>query len=230
MLRLVWMSIVLLSSYTAVQASIDPATLLAGVKKKYDLVRDYTASAQLKTNVLFIKAPLSQVTVYYKRPDQLKIKNQKGISFVPKGTVNINLNNVLGLRNFEAIAAGTSLVDGVTCEIIKIFPLNDEEDITRATLYVDPIRQLVLKSIISTRETGTYQIAMQYGTYATWGLPDRVLVEFNTREFKLPKGTTLDYDNGSTKVDAPKGPQKGKVEILYRSYTINQGVADAIFR
>ena len=62
MLRLDWMSIVLLSSYTAVQASIDPATLLAGVKKKYDLVRDYTASAQLKTNVLFIKAPLSQVT------------------------------------------------------------------------------------------------------------------------------------------------------------------------
>ena len=230
MLRLVWICVLLLGSGWKVNAAIDPATLLAGVKKKYDLVRDYTASAQLKTNVLFIKAPLSQVTVYYKRPDQLKIKNQKGISFVPKGTVNINLNNVLGLRNFEAIAAGTSLVNGVTCEIIKIFPLNDEEDITRATLYVDPTRLLVLKSIISTRETGTYQIAMQYGTYATWGLPDRVLVEFNTREFKLPKGTTLDYDNRSTKVDAPKGPQKGKVEILYRSYTINQGVADAIFR
>jgi hypothetical protein len=230
MLRLVWISLFILCSNWAISASIDPATLLAGVKKKYDLVRDYTASAQLKTNVLFIKAPLSQVTVYYKRPDQLKIKNQKGISFVPKGTVNINLNNVLGLRNFEAIAAGTALIDGINCEIIKIFPLNDEEDITRATLYVDPARLLVVKSIISTRESGTYQIAMQYGAYASWGLPDRVWVEFNTREFKLPKGTTLDYNNGATNVTAPKGPQKGKVEMLYRSYKINQGISDEIFR
>ncbi len=230
MLKLVWVSMFILCSNWAISASIDPATLLAGVKKKYDLVRDYTANAQLKTNVLFIKAPLSQVTVYYKRPDQLKIKNQKGISFVPKGTVNINLNNVLGLRNFEAIAAGTAVVDGINCEIIKIFPLNDEEDITRATLYVDPARLLVVKSIISTRESGTYQIAMKYGAYASWGLPDRVWVEFNTREFKLPKGTTLDYNNGATNVTAPKGPQKGKVEMLYRSYKINQGISDEIFR
>jgi len=230
MLRLVWISLVILLSSIAAQASIDPATLLAGVKKKYDLVRDYTAAAQLKTNVLFIKAPLSQVTVYYKRPDQLKIRNQKGISFVPKGTVNINLNNVLGLQNFEAIAAGTEMINGVSCAIIKVFPLNDEEDITRATLYVDPIKLLVLKSIISTRESGTYQISMQYGKYASWGLPDRGSVEFNTREFKLPKGTTLDYDNGTAKTITQKGPQKGKVDILYRSYMINQGVSDAIFR
>lgn len=215
---------------TGLIAAPDPTTLLAGVKKKYDLVNNYIAVGQLKTNVLFIKAPISTVNVYYKKPDQLKIKNQRGVSFIPKGSVNINLNNVLSLQNFEAVTAGTATVNGVLCQIVKVFPLSDEEDITRATLYIDEARFLVLRSLISTKETGTYEINMQYRNYANWGLPDRVMVEFNTRDFKLPKGTTLDYDNGVRKESAPKGPQKGKVEIVYNSYKINQGVADSIFQ
>ena len=229
MLSCVKLLVLLLTTLTSF-AAVEPSVLLAGVKKKYDLVNNYTAVAQLKTNVLFIKAPISTVNVYYKKPDQLKIKSQKGVSFIPKGSVNINLNNVLGLQNFEAVAAGTATVNGIVCQIIKVFPLNDEEDITRATLYIDETRLLVLRSVISTKETGTYEISMQYRNYANWGLPDRVVVEFNTRDFKLPKGTTLDYDNGVKKATDQKGPQKGKVEIMYSSYTINKGVADAIFQ
>ena len=229
MLSCVKLLVLLLTTLTSF-AAVEPSVLLAGVKKKYDLVNNYTAVAQLKTNVLFIKAPISTVNVYYKKPDQLKIKSQKGVSFIPKGSVNINLNNVLGLQNFEAVAAGTATVNGIVCQIIKVFPLNDEEDITRATLYIDEARLLVLRSVISTKEAGTYEISMQYRNYANWGLPDRVVVEFNTRDFKLPKGTTLDYDNGVKKATDQKSPQKGKVEILYSSYTINKGVADALFQ
>ena len=74
----------LLLVVTAAQAS-DPTAvaLLASVKKKYDLVNDYSARARLVTNVIFIKAPVSQVTVYYRKPDQLLVKNEKGISFIP---------------------------------------------------------------------------------------------------------------------------------------------------
>lgn len=229
MLRIVKLIALLLATVTTFAAP-DPTILLAGVKKKYDLVNNYVAVAQLKTNVLFIKAPISTVNVYYKKPDQLKIKNQKGVSFIPKGSVNINLNNVLGLQNFEAVVAGKATVNGIVCQIVKIFPLSDEEDITRATLYIDEARLLVLRSVISTKETGTYEINMKYHNYANWGLPDRVMVEFNTRDFKLPKGTTLDYDNGVGKSTAQKGPQKGKVEIVYSSYKINQGLADSVFK
>lgn len=226
MLRIGVLLFLFFTGVISVQAAIDPTTLLAGVKKKYDLVNNYTAVALLKTNVLFIKAPVSLVNVYYRKPDQLKIKNQKGVSFVPKGTVNINLNNVLGLQNFEAIDAGTALVEGTNCQVVKVFPINDAEEITRATLYIDVTKLVVLRSLISTRENGTYEIQMRYGAYTAWGLPDKVIVEFNTRDFKLPKGTTLDYDNGASKNNQLKGPQKGKVEILYKSYQINKGVSD----
>jgi len=206
----------------------EAVVLLQSVKKKYDLVSDYSARARLVTNVLFIKAPVSQVTVYYRKPDQLLVKNEKGISFIPKGTVHINMNNVLGLTNFEAVLSGTETVDGVSCKVVKVFPLSEEESITRATLYIDPVQLVVRRSVVSTKENGTYSIRMKYGTYTWCGLPSVVEMEFNTRDYKLPKGTTLDYDNGTRK--ATGLPQKGKVLIQYQEYSLNKGLPVSLFR
>ena len=108
--------------------------------------------------------------------------------------------------------------------------MSDAENITRATLYIDEARLLVLKSVISTRENGTYELLMEYKKFAEWGLPDKVQLSFNTRDYKLPKGVTIDYDNGAgrNKPAADKN-QKGKVEITYSSYIINKGVPDSVF-
>lgn len=203
--------------------------LLQKVKEKYDRVTDYTADGRMKTNVLFIKAPVAQVKVYYKKPDRLRIRNERGVSFIPKGTVNINMNNVLGLNNYEAMAAGVEKVAGRDCRVVKIFPLSDEENITRATLYIDEARLLVIRSVISTRENGTYELVMHYTNYSEYGLPDRVELTFNTKDYKLPKGISIDYDNGAGKADRD-GPRKGKVEITYSGYVINKGVPDSVFQ
>jgi outer membrane lipoprotein-sorting protein len=204
--------------------------LLQKVKTKYDKVNDYTATGKMKTNVVFIKAPVATVKIYYKRPDKLKIKNESGISFIPKGSVNINMNNVLGLNNFEAVASGTEKVNGVDCKVVKIFPLSDDESITRATLYIDETQLLVQKSVISTKENGTYELVMSYKTYAAYGLPDKVELTFNTKDYKLPKGITIDYDNGTGRDNAEKmKDRKGKVEISYSGYVINKGVPDSVF-
>ncbi len=208
----------------------DVKELLQKVKDKYDQVKDYTAEGKLKTNVLFIKAPVATVKIWYKKPDKIKIKNEKGVSFIPKGSVNINMNNVLGLNNYEAILSGTEKVGGTDCKVIKIFPLSDDENISRATLYVDEQQLLVKRSVISTRENGTYELVMQYKQYAAYGLPDKVELTFNTRDYKLPKGISIDYDNGADKDKKERtAPKKGKVEIQYTKYTINKGVPDSIF-
>ncbi|MBK8953147.1 MAG: hypothetical protein IPM85_13645 [Chitinophagaceae bacterium] len=205
--------------------------LLQKVKVKYDMVNDYTATGKMKTNVIFIKAPVATVKVYYKRPDKLKIKNESGVSFIPKGSVNVNMNNVLGLSNYEAIPGGTEKISGTDCRVIKIFPLSDEESIARATLYIDEKQLLVMKSVISTKENGTYELLMAYKKFATYGLPDKVELTFNTKDYKLPKGITVDYDNGTSKDNADKlKNKKGKVEITYSDYQINKGVPDSVFK
>ena len=40
---------------------------------------------------------------------------------------------------------------------------------------------------------------MSYGKYAEFGLADKVIFTFNTKDYKLPKGITFDYDDGSKK-------------------------------
>lgn len=204
--------------------------LLKKVKNKYDLVNDYVADGKMKTNVLFIKAPIANVKVYYKKPDKIKIINEKGISFVPKGTININLNNVLGLDNYEAIDGGKEKINGMECRVVKIFPLSDEENISRATLYIDETRLVTLKSVISTKEHGTYELLLTFKNYIAFGLPDKVELSFNTKDYKLPKGISLDFDNGADKDKADKlKNKKGKVEIVYSNYSINKDVSDTVF-
>ncbi len=208
----------------------DVKALLQKVKLKYDKVNDYSASGKMKTNVLFIKAPVANVKVYYKRPDKMKIKNENGISFIPKGTVNINMNSILGLSNYEAYDGGTEKVNGTDCKVVKIFPMDDKAEVNRATLYIDEAKELVMKSVVKT-ENGTYDLLMKYGTYAAYGLPDKVALTFNTKDYKLPKGVTIDYDNGSSPKENDKEKnKKGKVEINYSSYIINKGIDDAIFK
>lgn len=204
--------------------------MLLKVKEKYDKVADYTADGQMKTNVLFIKAPVAKVKVYYKKPDRLKIRNEKGVSFIPKGSVNINMNNVLALKNYQAIASGNEKVGETDCKVVKIFPLNDEENITRATLYIDEKLSVIRRSVISTRENGTYELVMTYKNQVDYGLPDKVKLTFNTKDYKLPKGISIDYDNGTNKEQEDKSrSKKGTVEITYSNYVINKGVPDSVF-
>ena len=87
--------IVITASATHAFAQDAPAELVKKVSAKIDQVNNYEAAGKMKTNVTFLKVPESTVTIYFKKPNKLKIKNEKGISFVPKGAVSINLSNII---------------------------------------------------------------------------------------------------------------------------------------
>jgi hypothetical protein len=210
----------------------DVDALVKKIRVKYEKVTDYEASGKMKTNVVFIKAPIAKVKIYYKKPDKLKIKNEGGVSFIPKGSVNVNMGNVFGLKNFQAIDAGADKVNGTAVRVVKILPDDTEtNDVVLSTLYIDEKNLLVLRSKTSTKDHGTYELLMQYGDYASYGLPSKVEFSFNVKEYKLPKGVTFDYDNGANKDNAKKlKTKKGKVEISYSSYLVNKGIDDAVFK
>lgn len=207
-----------------------PEELIKKVTAKLEKVNDYTAKGKLKTNVVFIKAPIASVKVYYKKPDKMKIVNEDGISFIPKGSVNINLAKFLSAAgNYEIVDAGKEPATGL--RILKLLPTDETSDIVLSTLYIDEKAELVKKAKNTTRDNGTYELEMSYGKYASYGLPDKVVFSFNVKDYKLPKGVTFDYDDGSQKKtgDDLKN-KKGKVEITYSEYEVNKGVDDTIFR
>src|ERR1700733_10309459 len=105
------LALIFFANAFAAQAQ-DINSLLQKAKAKIETVNDYEASGRMKTNVAFLKVPVANVKVYFKKPDRLKVKSEKGISFVPKGAVNINLSNITGNNKFTVIDAGMDKVNG----------------------------------------------------------------------------------------------------------------------
>lgn len=206
--------------------------LVSNTKSKIEQVKDYTALGKMKTNVSFLKLPIANIKLYFKNPNKFKLKSEKGVSFVPKGSININLNSLFAENNFTIIDAGSEKIDNITVRVAKLLSNDDNSDLVLTTLYIDPVRFLILKSKTTTKESGTYELKMNYKKYAEYGLPDKILFSFNTKDYKLPKGITFDFDDGTTNKSTPKTEKfkKGEIEILFSNYEINKGISNDIFK
>jgi hypothetical protein len=216
----------------SVNAQQDANLLIQKVGNKINLVNNYVADGKMKTNVAFLKVPESIVKIYFKKPDRLKIKNEKGISFVPKGAVSINLDNIINGSKYTALDAGTDKIGNTTVRVIKLLPEDDNADVVLSTVYIDEANLVIRKAKTTTRENGSYQLEMDYGRYTAYGLPDKIIFTFNTKDYKLPKGVTFDFDDGAeAKKTASDGLKKnqGMAVITFDSYAINKGVPDAVF-
>jgi len=220
-----------LATIPAATHAQDATSLVQQVRAKLERVNDYEATGIMKTDVSFLKVPAAEVKVYFRKPDKLKIRNDKGVSLVPKGSVSISLNNLLSGK-YQVIDGGADQVGGIPVKVVKLLPLDDNGEVVLSTLYIDVARLLIVKAKTTTRESGTNELEMFYGKYTAWALPDKIVFSFNAQEYKLPKGVTFDYDDGSAKKKPAAGAasQRGKIEITYSSYVINKGVSDAVFK
>lgn len=218
-----------LSLFTSAQ---DMTALVMKVKAKLDQVNDYEADGRMKTDVAFIKAPVGKVKIYFKKPDKFRLKKDGGISLLPKGGVSVNMNSIVTTDQFVALAAGEAVVGGIKTKVVKMLPVNENSDVVLTTMYIDEANLLVRKAVTTTKENGTYEIEMVYGKYAGFGLPDKVTFSFNTKNYKLPKGLTLEFDDNEKPLTEEQKlkNKKGRVEITYTNYSINKGIADAIFK
>lgn len=224
--------LVLLACCPLIIQAQDVTALVQKVRNKLELVTDYEASGKMKTNVVFLKVPVATVKVYYKKPNRLKIKNEKGISFVPKGAVNINMSNILSSGKYTVLDAGTDKIGSTIVKVVKLLPEDDNADVVLSTLYIDEANAVIRKAKTTTKDNGTYELEMSYSKYISYGLPDKVTFSFNTKDYKMPKGVTFDFEDGTgaKKTDDKTKPKKGKVELDFKSYSINNGVSDAIFQ
>ena len=219
------------TGYSGLLQAQDINLLVANAKAKIDRVTDYEASGRMKTNVSFLKVPVANVKIYFKKPNKLKVKSEKGVSFIPKGAVSINVSNILGENNYTIIDAGTEKIGNTTVRVAKLLPNDDNSDVVLSTVYIDPLTNLIRKSKTTTKENGTFELEMTFGKYADYALPDKIIFSFNTKDYKLPKGVTFDFDDGST-VPQTKDikNKKGRAEIIFNTYIINKGVSNDIFK
>ena len=218
--------------YSLFATAQDMTALVLKVKAKLEQVNDYEADGKMKTDVAFIKAPVGRVKVFFKKPNKFRLRKDGGISLLPRGGVSVNMNTVFATTDFVALAAGEAVIGGTKTKVVKLLPTNENNDIVLTTMYIDEPNLLVKKMITTTKENGTYEVEMTYGQFAQYGLPDKVIFGFNTKDYKLPKGITLEFDDNEKQLtDAEKlKNKKGRVEIMYTNYVINKGISDAVFK
>jgi outer membrane lipoprotein-sorting protein len=219
----------LLSFFAATSFAQTEEALLQKVKAKLEKVTDYEATGKLKLDVSFINAQESDVTIYFKRPNKFKVKKTGGISILPKGGVSVNTASLLPPSGYQTISGGKAIVDGVTTTVVKLIPTDEASDVVLSTLYIDEKDAVIRKAVVTTKESGTYDVQMTYGKYVAWGLADKVVFSFNTKDYKLPKGITFEYDKGGSKAEDKNKSKKGTVTITYTGYTINKGVSEKVF-
>ena len=211
--------------------SQDMTALVNKVKAKLDKVNDYVAEGSMKTDVAFIKAPVGRVKVYFKKPNHFKLKRDGGISILPKGGVTVNMSTLVAGNDFVALSSGDAVINGTKVKVVKLIPTTDNSDVVLSTLYIDETNLLILKASTTTKENGSFEIEMSYGKFISYALPDKVIFSFNTKDYKMPKGVALEFEDEEKLTDAEKIKRtKGRVQINYSNYTINKGLDDNVFK
>ena len=200
----------------------DVNTLIKKVKNKLDNINKYEATGTMKTSIAYLKIPIAKVKIQYKKPNDLTIKSSNGVTFVPKGVDAISLQKIFS-NEFTAIDGGTEKIKQKTLRVVRLLPITQQSNIVLSTVYINEADLVVEKSSTTTKDEGTYEMDMQYGKYIQFGLPDRITFTFNAKDYKIPKGLTLDFDNADSKnqkIDKTM-LNKGRAEIVFEQYAIN---------
>lgn len=208
--------------------SQDASQSIAELMAKMNRITDYSADAVIKSDIPLIKILAVRATIYFKQKDKFRIVS-KGIAILPKqGFVDISklLSN---MNEYTSMIAGYDNVSNIKAQIITIFPVNDTSDLILAKLWVDTDRDIILKSQITTRSSGTVTIEYFYKTQNEFGLPDSMVFIVDVKKFKIPKGVATDINRTSSVDELKKTAKTGRIFINLTNYKINKGISDDVF-
>ena len=208
--------------------SQDASQSIAELMAKMNRITDYSADAVIKSDIPLIKILAVRATIYFKQKDKFRIVS-KGIAILPKqGFVDISklLSN---MNEYTSMIAGYDNVSNIKAQIITIFPVNDTSDLILAKLWVNTDRDIILKSQITTRSSGTVTIEYSYKTQNEFGLPDSMVFIVDVKKFKIPKGVATDINRSSSVDELKKTAKTGRIFINLTNYKINKGISDDVF-
>jgi hypothetical protein len=223
----------LVFSFPVLSPAQDAENLYYKVRNKLLSVKDYIADVRIKLDVTFMKVPPLKGKLYFKSPDKMKLERNGGISILPKNSYNLTLNNLLPPGKVTVIDGGYDTFMQRRVHLIKVIPSNDTGDIVLTKISIDEANLLVLHTETTTRDNGTINMDLQFGRYSSYALPDRVTFFINLKDYKLPKGVTMDYtaaDDDMMKKAKQAKVKKGRVQIDYLDYKMNTGLTDDFFK
>ncbi len=209
----------------------DARKIVRDVNRKFQSVRDYQADVRIRTDIPFVKMMPVNATVFFKQPDQFRIRS-KGIALLPRQGFDQLFKNLRDTASYMPLLQGVDKYRGTVVSVVNILPLSDTADLILGKLWVDTQRNLILRSQVTSRSNGTVNAEYFFGKQAAFALPDSMIFSIDTRKFKVPKAVAADLNN--VKSSAPKGndaeKQKGMIYLQFTNYSINKGIPGDVFK
>lgn len=224
-------SVFLLLLFPLLSTAMEAEQLYYALRTKVLSVRDYTADVKVTLDVNYMKIPPLEGKLYYKVPDKIRMVRKDGISILPKKNMSLSLGNLIPAGKVSVIDAGTANLHGKTLRVLKVIPEDDKSGIILSKIWIDEANLLALHTETTTQNDGTVTMDLVFGKYVKQSLPDKVTITMDIKEYKLPKGITMDYSEVPTTAGPkkPQGDSKGNIIINYSNYVVNKGVDDGVF-
>jgi hypothetical protein len=173
---------------------VDP--LLQKVRGRMESIETFQASVEMQVDISFVNMPVKQAEISYVKGEPISVTSEDFV-MIPKRGLDLTLNELFRYP-FMTLNLGKVELGGRLCELIKIIPSGDASDYSIASLWVDPVVLQVLKTQISTKKNGVYDIFYAYSEREAV-LPSEIRVEFEVSGVKIPlrflgRDTQVDRD------------------------------------
>ena len=204
--------------------------ILAKVVAKINAVNDYTVDANIKADIPLIKILPVNATIYFKQKDKFKVVS-KGIAILPKQGFT-DMNAFLAKKgSYMVVESGTKTIGEIKTTQLTVIPTGDNSEFVLAKLWIDTKRNLILKSQITTRSSGTVSVDYSYADQVEFGLPSQLTFTVDVKKFKLPKSVAADlHDTDNKKKKDAKDEKSGTIVIKLTNYKVNKGINDSVFK
>jgi outer membrane lipoprotein-sorting protein len=207
----------------------DATVLLDKVVARMNSVKDYSVDAHIKADIPLIKVLPVNATLYFKQKDKFKVVS-KGIAILPKQGFT-DVNALLAKKNsYMAVDGGTKQIGSVIANLVTVIPTVENSEFVLAKLWIDPKKEVILQSEITTRSSGTVLVDYKYGDQIEFGLPSTITFTVDVKKFKMPKSVAADMHNTDDKAKKKDERKNGTIIITLSNYKVNKGISDDFFK
>jgi outer membrane lipoprotein-sorting protein len=202
--------------------------ILKGVIDKIDLVEDYQADVQIKAAIPFIKVPIAKAKIYFKQKDKFKVES-KGIAILPKQGMSDLTGFLSNEKKYSAVLGEAKTINEHKTRLISILPTDENSEIILAKVYISTSEDLIYRTVLTTKSSGTVSIDYEYNLNKKYGLPNKMTFTVDIKKFKMPKSVASDIRNND-KQKKYKDNEKGTIVLTFSNYLVNKGISDDVFK
>jgi len=215
---LIVMIIMMLNSYLTYSYTAEE--IIGKVKENLEKIEKFEADISINIELENVNVPERRGKIFFQKPDSTRYEIE-GFSMMPKAGMG---NYIAELLNLEAtlINSGEELINGNSTIIIKIIPNDNKSDVVLSTLWIDKMDYTVIKSEITTKNNGTFEVESEYQLFENkYYLPISSIISFQVPKYKMPKAFTGDTRKQKEDKNPKSNTSRGKVNIKYNNYIIN---------